>query len=78
MIEILEDGVKVKVKNSATIGERKNMNLPGVKIDIPTVTEKDKNDIVNFVLKYPIKLIALSFTRSARDIEIVRELLGEE
>ena len=76
-MEILENGLKVKAKNGATIGERKNMNLPGVKIDIPTVTEKDKDDIVNFALKYPIKLIALSFTRSAADIETVRELLGE-
>ena len=62
---MLEDGVKVKVLNSATIGERKNMNLPGVKVDLPTVTEKDKNDIVNFALNYPVELIALSFTRSA-------------
>lgn len=65
MLEILEDGVRTKVLNSATIGERKNMNLPGVKVDLPTVTEKDKDDIVNFASKYPVRIIALSFTRSA-------------
>ena len=52
------------------------MNLPGCKIDIPTVTEKDEDDIINFGLKYGVDLIALSFTRSGEDIETVRDLLG--
>jgi len=52
------------------------MNLPGCKIDLPTVTEKDEDDIVNFGLKYGVNFIALSFTRSAEDIENVRDLLG--
>lgn len=34
-----------------TMGEKKNMNLPGVEIDLPTVTEKDEEDILNFGLK---------------------------
>jgi len=62
--------------NDATIGERKNMNLPGCKVDLPTVTPKDEDDIVNFGLKYGVDLIALSFARSAKDIETVRDLLG--
>ena len=37
--------------NSATLGERKNMNLPGVIVDLPTVTDKDEDDIINFGLK---------------------------
>lgn len=59
-----------------SIGEKKNMNLPGCKVDLPTVTEKDEKDIVEFGLKHGIDMIALSFTRSAKDIETVRELLG--
>ena len=31
------------------IGERKNMNLPGVKIDLPTVTAKDEDDIIQIL-----------------------------
>lgn len=50
--EILPDGVMTTVTNSCTIGERKNMNLPGVIVDLPTVTEKDKDDLINFGLKY--------------------------
>lgn len=74
--EILENGIITEVKNDASIGERKNMNLPGCKVDLPTVTEKDEDDIVNFGVKYGVNFIALSFTRSAEDIENVRDLLG--
>lgn len=35
--EIMEQSVKVTVKNGAFLGERKNMNLPGISIDLPTV-----------------------------------------
>eukprot|EP01017_Pseudomicrothorax_dubius_P010765 TRINITY_DN1388_c0_g1_i1.p1 TRINITY_DN1388_c0_g1~~TRINITY_DN1388_c0_g1_i1.p1 ORF type:complete len:513 (+),score=157.86 TRINITY_DN1388_c0_g1_i1:117-1655(+) len=74
--ELKADGVIVEVLNSATLGEKKNMNLPGIEIKLPTVTEKDENDIVEFGLKYGIDMIALSFTRFAKDIETVRDLLG--
>lgn len=68
--------MKVEVLNNATLGERKNMNLPGCEVDIPTVTEKDEDDIVNFGLKHGVDLIALSFARKASDIEYVRDILG--
>lgn len=74
--EIKEKSVICEVLNSASFGERKNMNLPGCAIKLPTVTEKDEDDLVNFGLKYGIDMIALSFTRSAEDIETVRDLLG--
>lgn len=74
--EILPDGVMATVINTCTIGERKNMNLPGVIVDLPTVTEKDKDDLINFGLKYEVDMIALSFVRKGSDIKYVRELLG--
>ena len=40
--------VSCRIENNASIGERKNMNLPGVIVDLPTFTEKDVDDIVNF------------------------------
>ncbi len=52
----------MKVLNTAKLGEKKNMCLPGCLIDIPTVTEKDEEDICDFGLKYNIDMIALSFT----------------
>jgi len=74
--EIKETSVIVTVTNSCSIGEKKNMNLPGAIIDLPTVTSKDEDDILNFGLKHGIDMIALSFTRKAEDIEYVRDILG--
>jgi len=64
------------VENNAKIGERKNMNLPGCLIDIPTVTKKDEDDILEFGLKHQVNMIALSFTRTAKDINDLRILMG--
>ena len=74
--EILDSGVLTEVLNDAEIGERKNMNLPGCEIDIPTITEKDENDLVNFALKKGVDMIAVSFVRRGSDIEQVRDILG--
>ncbi len=69
--EILEKSIKVKVENDCSLGEKKNMNLPGCIVDLPTVTDKDADDIINFGLKYNVDMIALSFTRSGNDIKKV-------
>lgn len=74
--EILEDGVKVELANNAKLGEKKNMNLPGVIVDLPTITEKDEEDILEFGLKKGIDMIAASFIRKAKDIEYIRDILG--
>ena len=74
--EILENGIICEVKNDVSMGERKNMNLPGCKIDIPTITEKDEDDIVNFGVKHGVNMIALSFARTSADIENCRDILG--
>jgi len=50
------------------IGEKKNMNLPGCQVDLPTITPKDEDDFVNFAAKHNIDLIGLSFARTAADI----------
>ena len=62
--------------NDAVIGEKKNMNLPGVKVNLPTLTEQDELDIVDFGLKYNIDMIAASFIRKASDVENIRDVLG--
>lgn len=74
--ECKEKSVMGIVLNDAEIGEKKNMNLPGCVVKLPTITEKDKDDIVNFGVKYNVDSIALSFARSAKDIEDCRDLLG--
>lgn len=52
------------------------MSLPGAIIDLPTVTEKEEEDLVKFGLKHNVDIIFLSFTRKAQDIEDVRDILG--
>lgn len=74
--KLLKTGVIVRCVNDATIGERKNMNLPGVIVDLPTVTEKDKVDIVDFGVKNNVDMIALSFVRKGSDLKLVRDLMG--
>lgn len=74
--EIKENSVIVEVTNNVKIGERKNMNLPGCKVDLPTITEKDENDLVEFGLKYSVDFIALSFARYGDDIDECRDILG--
>ena len=69
--------VITRVENDAKIGERKNMNLPGVVVNLPTLTEKDVDDIVNFGIKNNVDFIAASFVRKASDVRKIRSLLAE-
>jgi pyruvate kinase len=52
------------------------MNLPGAIIDLPTLTEKDEDDLVKFGLKEGIDLIAASFVRKPDDVNYIRDVLG--
>lgn len=70
--------VVCRIENNAAIGERKNMNLPGVVVDLPTLTEKDISDIKDWGCKHGVDFIAASFVRKASDVAIIREVLGEE
>ncbi|KAF7145995.1 hypothetical protein RHSIM_Rhsim04G0086100 [Rhododendron simsii] len=69
--------VRCRCENSAVLGERKNVNLPGVVVDLPTLTEKDKEDILGWGVPNKIDMIALSFVRKGSDLVEVRKLLGD-
>ncbi|EPS70224.1 pyruvate kinase, partial [Genlisea aurea] len=68
--------VRCRCENSATLGERKNVNLPGIVVDLPTLTEKDKDDILGWGVPNNIDMIALSFVRKGSDLINVRNVLG--
>lgn len=68
--------VRCRCENTAMLGERKNVNLPGVVVDLPTLTDKDKEDILGWGVPNSIDMIALSFVRKGSDLVTVRELLG--
>merc|ERR1719329_825130 len=71
-----DDHVITEVMNSCKIGERKNCNLPGVKVDLPVLQEKDINDIQNFGIVQGVDFVAASFVQSAADVQFIRETLG--
>lgn len=73
-----ENCLETTVMMDYLLGERKNVNLPGVKIEMPVITEKDRHDIVDFGIKYDVDYIALSFTRSASCVQQCREVLGNK
>ncbi|CAN6832204.1 unnamed protein product [Brassica oleracea] len=58
------------------LGERKNVNLPGVVVDLPTLTDKDVEDILKWGVPNKIDMIALSFVRKGSDLLNVRKVLG--
>lgn len=58
------------------MGERKNVNLPGIVVDLPTLTDKDKEDILQWGVPNNIDMIALSFVRKGSDLVNVRKVLG--
>jgi len=67
----------VIVKNSAKIGEKKGVNLPGSIVDLPAMTQRDIDDL-KFGVKNGVDFIAASFTRKASDVLDMRKVLGEE
>merc|ERR1719162_2074580 len=72
------DHVITEVMNNCSMGERKNCNLPGVKVDLPVLQEKDIDDLVNFGLPNKVHFVAASFVQSKEDVKMIRDTLGEE
>ena len=61
--EIKDTSVMAEMLNTGKLGERKNMNLPGIIVNLPTVTEKDKDDLLNFGAAHGVDFVAASFVR---------------
>ena len=76
VIEIKSASVMAKIMNNAVIGDNKNMNLPGAIVDLPTLTEKDVEDLVKFGVARNVDFIAASFVRKPSDIDYIRQVLG--
>lgn len=72
-----EDGsVVLKSHQDGAIGNRRHVNLPGADVSLPSITEKDWKDL-EFGVQEKMDLVALSFVRTAKDVEEVRAFLKE-
>ena len=64
------------VKNGGMVSDRKGVNLPGVDVNMPFISPKDKEDIL-FGIREGFDFIAASFTRTAEDVAEIRKILYE-
>jgi len=69
-----ENQLQCKVMDGGKLGSKRHVNLPGIRINLPSITEKDKADIA-FGLKEDVDFIALSFVRNASDVEDLKSIL---
>ncbi|MEF9865271.1 MAG: pyruvate kinase [Oscillospiraceae bacterium] len=75
--ELIADEIICEVKNGGVISDNKGVNVPGVKLSLPYMSAKDKDDIL-FGIGEGFDFIAASFTRNAQDILEIRRLLDSK
>ena len=72
--KIKSHDIVCKVINGGVLGNKKGVNLPGVEVNMPFISPKDRDDIL-FGIKEGYDFIAASFTRTAADIKEIRDIL---
>ena len=68
--------LQVKVIDGGLLKSKRHVNLPGIRVNLPAITDKDRRDI-KFGMEQGVDFIALSFVRQAADIVALRDLLGD-
>ena len=71
VVEIPGEEVECEVINGGMLGEHKGINLPGIPVRVPSLTEKDEEDL-EFGMKHGVDAIAVSFVRTAEDVRHVK------
>jgi pyruvate kinase len=72
VLQLDGDDVECAVINGGLLGESKGINLPGVAVKVPALTEKDALDL-DFAIGAGVDAVALSFVRNAEDVRLVKE-----
>jgi pyruvate kinase len=67
--------VVCQVENGGDLGEHKGINLPGIKLKIPSLTHKDREDLA-FALEHGADYVALSFVRTAKDVRAAKAAIA--
>lgn len=76
VLEVAEQGLRCRVLHGGTLGSRRHVNLPGVRVKLPSVTDKDRSDLA-FGLQREIDFVALSFVRSPADVLEARRIIEQ-
>lgn len=76
VIEKNNEFLLCEIQNQAELGSRKSVNVPGVRINLPSLTEKDRNNIL-YAIEKDIDFIAHSFVRNRQDVLDIRKILDE-
>lgn len=77
-LEVLQKGdrqLECRVIDGGLLTSRRHVNLPGIRVNLPAITDKDRDDI-QFGIEKGVDFIALSFVREAQDVRQLRTLLG--
>ncbi len=77
VVKVEGDDVTTRVEVGGKVSDHKGLNLPGVAVSVPALSDKDKEDL-RWALRTSVDFIALSFVRSAADVDGVREIMREE
>ncbi|MDO9634189.1 MAG: pyruvate kinase [Paludibacter sp.] len=76
-VEAKENGYLLcKALNDGSLGSRKSVNVPGVRINLPSLTERDKKNIL-FAIEMDLDFIAHSFVRNRQDLLDIQKILDE-
>lgn len=76
-VEVSDTTVTTEVEIPGLVSNNKGINLPGVAVNVPALSEKDEDDL-RWALKMGVDMVALSFVRNASDIDRVHEIMREE
>ena len=79
-MEVLEKQERVlrcKIIDGGVLKGKRHVNLPGIRVNLPAITSKDREDIL-FGISHEVDFIALSFVREAADVRQLKELLGNK
>jgi len=76
VLEIQGTEIVCKVKNGGFVSDKKGINVPGVELSMPYISEKDREDIL-FGIQMGFDFLAASFVRTKEDILAIREILDE-
>lgn len=76
VVDKTQEWLEAEVDNNGVLGSHKSVNVPGVRINLPSLTEKDRRNI-DFAIEQSIDFIAHSFVRNKQDVLDIKEILDD-